>query len=95
MHLLERALELSGKRGMHSWTLRVTCDLAALMRADGRFDEADAILRRALDSLPEASDEPGRQRALAQLNQPDGEGCTPAPALEPKDEDRFPAAVSH
>jgi predicted ATPase/class 3 adenylate cyclase len=66
-HLLESALGFSGKRGMHSWTLRVACDLAALMRSDGRFDEADALLRSALDSFPEASDAPDRQQALAHL----------------------------
>ncbi len=66
--LLDRAFNLARAHGMHSWELRVACDLVEFRRAKGERDHAASVLQQVLDCFPEQADTPDRRRALALLD---------------------------
>jgi predicted ATPase len=65
--LLHRALGLTRSHLMRGWELRVSCDLAALLREMGEVSATQSLLQQVLANFPEQSDTPDRRRALALL----------------------------
>ncbi|MBV9656387.1 MAG: AAA family ATPase [Acetobacteraceae bacterium] len=61
--LLRRSIKLASTQGGLFWRLRASCDLAALLHAQGRAEEAVALLTDAYESFGCHYDEPDLNRA--------------------------------
>ncbi len=64
---LREAIAIAGRQGAHLFTLRAATDLASLLQALGRPDEAQALLRPALAALTEGLQQTDAVRARAVL----------------------------
>jgi predicted ATPase len=62
-----QAITIARSQGARLFTLRAATDLALLLHGQGRVDEADAMLRPALDAMPEGLDQRDARRAQATL----------------------------
>jgi tetratricopeptide (TPR) repeat protein len=71
---LRAAIAIADRQGARLFALRAATDLARLLKARGRADEALAVVRPALDAMPEGLDQPDALRAkcvLQALHVPD------------------------
>jgi len=62
-----QAIAIADGQGAKLFALRAATDLARLLQAQGRSSEADAVLRPALDALPEGLEQSDALRAKATL----------------------------
>jgi len=73
--LLERACQLAAERADHAWNLRIAISLARLWRAQGRAQEAAALLERARAAIAEGHDDADMRRAAALVAALRGDVC--------------------
>ena len=64
---LRRAMAMADHQAARLFALRAASDLARLLNDSGRSNEGQAVLRAALDALPEGLDQPDALRAKALL----------------------------
>ena len=64
---LREAIAIASQQGARLFALRAACDLARLLADQGRAAEGLALLRPALDALPQGHDQPDARRARALL----------------------------
>jgi predicted ATPase len=67
--LLRRSIEVAQSQGGVSWRLRSSCDLASLLRRQGKLAEGLQLLQSAYAEFDEDSDEPDLRAALHHIQE--------------------------